>query len=149
MAGLSTIKLEKEASIIGDVGRAMGPIVVASMALKGIDSISDAIHDKIQTRKFNGVIDYAKKKHPELRKVPQADLKNWMGAFHTLSPKMSVNNELGSTMLATVHDYGGNIDLATAKLIAETGEKRSKQNSGTDVLGYIGAGSSLTSKRKG
>lgn len=146
MAGLSTVKLKKEASVL----TGMASLVGTAIALKGIDAFIDTINDKMETKKFNGVIDYAKKKHPELRKVPHEDLKQWMGAFYTLSPKLSVNKELGSTMLATVHDYGGNIDLATAKMIADTGSKVGSKSQ-SEVIGYLSAGSSLRSKgsRKG
>ena len=141
MAGLSTVKLKKEASVL----TGMASLVGTAIALKGIDAFVDTISSKMETRKFNGVIDYAKKKHPELKKVPHADLKQWMGAFHTLSPKLSVNKELGSTMLATVHDYGGNIDLATAKMIADTGNKVGSKSQ-SEVIGYLSAGSSLRGK---
>ncbi len=145
MNGLSTIKLKKEAGI-SDVTKVMAPVVVTAAALKGVNMLANAIDDKMNKRKFNGVIDYAKKKHPELRKVPHDEMKNWMGAFYTLSPKMATNKELGATMLSTVHDYGGNIDLATAKLISETGEKRSKQNTGMDVLEFLNASNSIYKK---
>ena len=145
MAGLAAVKLNKEAS---SILTGMASLVGTAVALKGIDAFVDTISNKMETRKFNGVIDYAKKKHPELRKVPHSDLKQWMGAFHTLSPKLSVNKELGSTMLATVHDYGGNIDLATAKMIADTGSKIGGKSQ-SEVLGYLSAGNSYRPRSEG
>lgn len=148
LASLASLSSSKTPGVWRDIGEAVVPIVGAAVALKGLNSFINAIDDRVEKNKFNKVISYAKSKHPELRKVPHQDMKNWMGAFYTLSPKIAVNKELGSTMLSTVHDYGGNIDLATAKLIAETGEKTSKQNGGTDMLAYIGKGSALTGGRK-
>jgi len=147
MSGLSTVNIKKEASF-DDLKKAVVPVLVTAAALKGVNSLADSISDKMNRRKFNGVISYAKQKHPELRKVPNDKMNNWMGAFYTLSPKMAVNKELGASMLATVHDYGGSIDLATAKLISETGEKRSKQKNGTEVLEFLNASSSLYGKHK-
>jgi hypothetical protein len=149
MNGLATIRKEANfGKAMRSVGEAVVPIVGAAVALKGINSFINSVGDRMERRKFNGVIDYAKKKHPELRRVPHEDMKNWMAAFHTLSPKIAVNKELGASMLSTVHSYGGNIDLATAKLIAETGEKSRKQSSGDsqEILSYIGTGNTLASK---
>ena len=122
MAGLKS--LDKKAGLGGAVAEnALGAIAVAS-ALKGISAATDYVKERTDKKRFNNVINYAKKKHPELRDVPHDKLMQQMNAFYTLSPKIAVNKELGASMLVTTNDYGGNIDLATAKLISEIGEKR-------------------------
>jgi len=125
------------------------PVIGAAVALKGVDSLIDTIHSGVQKRKLNSVIDYAKKKHPELKKVPHQDMKEWMNAFYTLSPGIATNKELGASMLSTVHSYGGNIDLATAKLIADTGEKTHKQSGTSEFFGYVNAGNSMAKNNSG
>ena len=142
MSGLSS--LNKESSWKSDIGT----IVAGAVALKAITGTSDYFQSKQEERKFGKVIEFAKGKHPELGKVPQKKMMDWMDAFHTLAPKMAVNNELGSSMLLTAHDYGGNIDMATAKLIAETGSKSGSQGHREEVLGFISGGKSFMDKRK-
>lgn len=147
MSGLSNIK--KTAGYKQKLVEATVPLVAAAVAIKGINSFTDAIKGKLEKRKLNGVIDYAKKKHPELRKVPNNDMHEWMGAFYTLSPKIATNKELGASMLSTVHSYGGNIDLATAKLISEVGEKTSRQHNDSDVFQYMNTGAAIMNRADG
>ncbi len=69
-----------------------------------------------------------------------------MEAFYTLAPKISVNKELGASMLATTNDYGGSVDLATAKLISEIGSKsEARHGSHEDMLAFISGGKNLSS----
>lgn len=146
MLGLSSIGIKKEANY-NTAKQAAGmvvPIVGAAVALKGINAFIDTVSNKMDKRKFNGVIDYAKNKHPELKKVPQQDMKEWMNSFYTLSPSIATNKELGASMLSTVHDYGGNIDMATAKIIAETGNKAGAKHNESELLNYISTGRSIT-----
>jgi len=145
MSGLSSLnkkELTKEASPLKDIGVMVG----AALAVKGITGLTDKFTDLKEKNKFNGVIQFAKQKHPELKSVPQDKMMGWMDAFHTLSPKISVNKELGSTMLMTAHDYGGNIDMATAKMIADTGSNSGAQGHKDDVISYLKAGQSFTPK---
>ena len=68
MAGLST--LDKKASFGGQIATA----AAAAIALEGIGAATAYLSDIKNKRKFDGVIDYAKKKHPELREVPKGKL---------------------------------------------------------------------------
>lgn len=149
MARQGLSKVSSATSTGADLAKQIVPVIGAAVALKGVDSLIDTIHSGIQKRKLNNVITYAKKKHPELRKVPHQDMKEWMNAFYTLSPGIATNKELGASMLSTVHSYGGNIDLATAKLIADTGEKTHKQSSTSEFFGYVNAGNNVASKAGG
>jgi len=69
---------------------------------------------------------------------------HWMDAFHTLSPSIATNKELGSTMLMTAHDYGGNIDMATAKMISDTGSKAGGRSNKDEILSFVNAGKTFS-----
>ncbi len=151
MAGLSTIgkDLSKESAFGGEVGKQVLGAVAIGAALKGIGAATDYVNEKTDRRRFNNVINYAKKRHPELRDVPHDRMMQQMNAFYALAPRVAINKELGTSMLVTTNDYGGNVDLATAKLIADIGAKtESPSKRQEEVLAFIGAGSSL-SKTKG
>ncbi len=151
MAGLST--LDKTAAIFGKNGLGgllENPVigtVAAAVALEGISAATSAISEFKDKRKFNNVIDYAKKAHPELRDVPQSKLLQQMNAFYTLAPSVSTNKELGASMLATTNDYGGSVDLATAKLISDIGGKQ-KGGHRDAVLAAIGTGRSVVKRER-
>lgn len=150
MPGLSSLSKEAAGDIIssGVKDSVLSGVAIAA-ALKGISAATDYFHEKTDKHKFNNVINYAKNKHPELRDVPHEKLMHQMNAFYTLSPKIAVNKELGASMLVTTNDYGGNIDLATAKLISEIGEKASKQKKNKEeILSFVSTGSSLAGKKK-
>jgi len=82
--------------------------------------------------------------------VPHEKLMQQMSAFYTLAPKASINKELGSSMLATTNDYGGNVDLATAKLISEIGDKSGRQGNGKkeEILSFVTTGRGLVGKNR-
>jgi len=123
----------------------VGGAIAVAAALKGISAATNYFNEKADKNKFNEVISYAKKKHPELRDVPHEKLMSQMSAFYTLAPKAATNKELGSSMLVTTNDYGGNVDLATAKLISDIGSKSENIGNKTDeVLGFITTGKSLS-----
>jgi hypothetical protein len=146
MNGLSS--LEKTSSYGGVAENALSAVAVAA-ALKGIGAATDYVHDKMDKRKFNTVIDYAKKRHPELKSVSHDKLVSQMGAFHALAPGISTNKELGASMLVTTNDYGGNVDLATAKLISEIGSKSAGQKGRQEeLLSFVSSGSKLSGSRK-
>ena len=156
MSGLAS--LDKEASRYGNgtksgmktiLDNPITQMVGAALVLKGVTGITDKITDIKEERKFKGVVNYARDKHPELKKVPQDKMMNWMDAFHTLSPKIAVNKELGASMLMTAHDYGGNIDIATAKMISDTGNRSGERSSRDEIMGFINSGSGLINSSKG
>lgn len=152
MNGLASLDKEAgafNAAMKNETVQGMGAMVGAALVLKGITGLTDKMSDIKEKQKFNSVINFAKKKHPELKTVPQEKMLNWMDAFHTLSPKISVNKELGSTMLMTAHDYGGNIDLATAKMVADTGAKSGGAGHRDEILGYISGGKTLSGPMSG
>ena len=127
-----------------DMALGIGTMAAGALTIKAADAVADRIREALDKRKYNKVISYAQKKHPELKQVPKEQLAYWMDAFHTLAPKMATNKELASTMLVTAHNYGNNIDLATAKLIADTGEKASKQHGSTnEFVQLLNAGGGL------
>jgi len=141
MSGLSTLRKESMNPVAEGV---LGGVAMAA-ALKGISAATDYFNRKTDRNKFNSVINYAKKRHPELRDIPHEKLVHQMGAFYTLAPKVAINKELGTSMLVTTNDYGGNIDLATAKLISEIGSKSSEQGGGNrdEIIGFVQAGKKL------
>ncbi len=143
MSGLTSVTLKKESGFIKNVGVSTAATVAAALTLKGIDSFIENMKDRNNRKKFDSVISYAKRKNPELRHARTSDMEHWMGAFNTLSPNIATDKALGASMLNTVHSYGGNLDLATAKLIADIGDKSgSKNNKG--VMGeYIGSGANI------
>ncbi len=146
MAGLGSLGKIVNSGVGSQV---LGAVAVGA-ALKGISAATEYVQEKTDRSRFNNVINYAKNKHPELRDVPKDKLMQQMNAFYTLAPKIATNKELGASMLVTTNDYGGNIDLATAKLISEIGAK-SRDGKGVgkndEVLAFVGAGKTVTSKK--
>ncbi len=136
MAGLSTA--------MSTTGATVGGALAFSMALKGVAAATDYLQEKSDKNKFAGVIDYAKRSHPELKKVPHNKLVAQMNSFYTLAPQAAVDKELGSSMLATTNDYGGTVDLATAKLVSDINGRSSGRGSTEEILGFVNAGSSMT-----
>lgn len=146
MNGLASVgKLKKEVSAQGMYPIAQ--VAAAALALKGINYIGNKISDARDKQKFHEVIGYADKKHPELKRVPYQQKLDWMDAFHTLSPKAATNKELGSSMLLTANEYGGNIDLATAKMIGSINSS-GKSGGHDDLMSFISGGRSLVGKDK-
>jgi hypothetical protein len=140
MAGLGSI---------GNIGEQIIGAAAVGAALKGISAATDYINERTDRKRFNNVITYAKKRHPELRDVPHDRMMQQMNAFYALAPSVATNKELGSSMLVTTNDYGGNVDLATAKLIADIGHSSGKKESKNDeVLAFITAGRNVTKKDK-
>jgi len=134
---------------LGEILLGATGVVVGAAGLKALDSLTDTVSDVIDRRHFDRTIQYAQKKHPELKQVPKETLKSWMGAFHDLSPQLTKNKELASSMLITTHSYGDNIDLATAKLIADTGDKATKQRSQSNkgLTPFMGAAGNIYSPK--
>ena len=126
----------------GSVGENLTSAAVAGTALAGISGASNAIGKSMDKSKFADVISYAKQKHPELRNVQDKQLNEWMKAFYALSPNIATNRELGASMLQMAKNYGGNIDMATAKMIAEAGAKSGGSNHGETVLNFMSGGRS-------
>jgi len=142
--------LEKKAfptisrNVANDILLGAAGITAGTLGVKAADAATDAIRDMYDRHKYSETINYAQKKHPELKRVPKEQLVGWMDAFHTLSPRLAKNKELASSMLVTTHNYGNNIDLATAKLIADAGEKSNRQHMDANgLMQVVGVGSSL------
>ena len=115
--------------------KTIGMIGAGGLALKATDKLHGK-YDKWRDKKgFQKTIDHAKKHNPELRKVPNEKMMTWMDSFYTLSKEMTKDKGLASSMLSTVHNYGGDLDLATAKMIAETGNKATSKDSGKATEG--------------
>lgn len=108
---------------IKNIPQAAATIGGIALTMKGIDSGIDYAKEKMSKNKFGEIISHAKKKHPELKKVPDHELKEWMNSLHSISPNISTDKGLASTVLSTVNSYGGSMDLATAKLLSEIGHK--------------------------
>jgi hypothetical protein len=108
----------------------LGLMGAGAIALKGVDELSKKFKEYSHKRKFPKIIDYAKQSNPELKKVPSEKLHAWMNSFYRLAPHLTKDKGLATSMLSTVHNYGGNLDLATAKIIAEMGH-RSKKDKGS------------------
>ncbi len=142
MSGLSSIK--KEASAMNSVLAPIGGALAFSMALKGVAAATDYLHEKSDRKKFAGIINYAKKEHPELKKVPHDKLVAQMNSFYTLAPRAATDHELGASMLATTNDYGGTVDLSTAKLVTDLNGRSGGQGSGDEILNFIGAGTNMS-----
>jgi len=130
--------LEKiaEKSKLEDIAMTVGG---TTAALVGAEKVIQQTDDLMFKVKLNGIIKYAKRKHPELGQVSDSKLKAWAGAVYTLSPKMAGSKELMADAIYQIHQYGGNVDLATAKIIAEI-NKGSKSDG---ALKYIQTAGSI------
>lgn len=113
-----------------------------ALGLKGVDKLFEKYDAYADKKKFDKTIAYAKSENPELKKVPDSKLKSWMNSFYTLSHHLTNDKGIATSMLSTVNNYGGDIDLATAKLIAETGH-RSKRDHKDKVSDPLRNSSSL------
>lgn len=143
MPGLSSLNKTASGRVIGTLKDPIVGAVAASLALEGIGAVTDKISEFADKRKFHKVIDYAKKKHPELRNIPRETMMDQMDAFYALAPRAAVNKELGSSMLATTNDYGGNVDLATAKLLSDIGRSSNSGGSREAILASINTGTNV------
>jgi hypothetical protein len=106
--------------------KTIGLMAGGAIALKGADQLSRKFGEYRDKRDFPGIVDHAKQTNPELKKVPTEKLHSWMNSFYKLAPHLAKDKGLATSMLSTVHNYGGDIDLATAKIIAEIGHKSKK-----------------------
>ena len=127
-------------SVLAGVGIAAG--------LKGISAGLDYLHERKAESHFDDTIEHAIKQHPELKSIPRRELKEQLRTFYTLAPHIATDKKLGTSMLYTVNSYGGNIDLATAKLLAEIGEKREKQRprATDEMIMLVNSGRGLSGK---
>lgn len=141
MAGLSSLK--KESGYMRNIAEPVAGATAFALALKGVAAATDYLHEKSDKKKFGGVISYAQKVHPELKKVPHDKMMMQMNSFYTLAPRVAVDKELGASMLATTNDYGGTVDLSTAKLVSDIGG-RSSGGKQEEVLNFISAGTNAS-----
>jgi len=110
--------------------KTIGLMSAGAAAIKGVDKLSKKYDEYSDKKKFSGIISHAKKENPELRRVPTKKLHSWMNTFYSLAPHIAKDEGLATSMLTTVHNYGGDVDLATAKMISEIGHK-SKHDKGS------------------
>jgi len=131
--------LEKiaEKSKLEDIAMTVGG---TTATLVGAEKVIQQTDDLMFKIRLNSIVKYAKRKHPELGEVSDSKLKAWAGAVYTLSPRMADNKELMADAIYQIHQYGGNVDLATAKIIADInrGSKTEK------ALKYIQTAGSLS-----
>jgi hypothetical protein len=123
--------LRDAANIVGSVGLATGGVMLADKAI-------DLAGKQMFKTKIPSYVRYAIKKHPELKEVGEKTLKKWLLALYTLSPKIADNEELAADALYQIYQYGGNFDLATAKMLADI-----SKGSKTDNIPYIATGSQV------
>lgn len=128
----------KKSSITGMRGlQTIGLMMAGATAIKGADKLGKKYEEYSDKKKFPGIIRHARSENPELRKVPEKKLKSWMNTFHSLAPNMAKDEGMATSMLTTVHNYGGDVDLATAKIISEIGHKAKRDKFSTaDQLGH-------------
>ena len=131
--------LEKiaEKSKLEDIAMTVGG---TTAALVGAEKVIQQTNDLMFKVKLGSIVKYAKRKHPELGKVSDSKLKAWAGAVYTLSPRMSNSKELMADAIYQIYQYGGNVDLATAKIIADI-NRGSKSD---EALKYIQTAGSLS-----
>lgn len=140
--------LGKVAVSWGNIGDTMLGAAGAGVALAGVSHGEKFIGKMMDKSKFADVISYAKQKHPELRNTPDKQMNEWMKAFYSLAPSISTNKELGASMLLMAKNYGGHIDMATAKLIAETGHKSGNGSGhGEAMINFMATGRSMTKSK--
>jgi UTP:GlnB (protein PII) uridylyltransferase len=123
--------LRDAANIVGSVGLATGGVMLADKAI-------NLAGEQMFKAKTSSYIRYAIKKHPELKEVGESTLKKWLLALYTLSPKLANNEELAADALYQIYKYGGNFDLATAKMLSDI-TKGTKH----DNIPYIAAGNQV------
>lgn len=123
-----------------DVGKIMLGALGIGLAEKAIDGVVDKVKDSITARDFEETskknIDHARKLYPELKERPMSELHGWMEAAHTISPKIAKNKVLSASYLKTVNDFGGNVDLSTAKMLSDINKNTASGNSDE----YVGSG---------
>ena len=144
MAGL-LYKVAARSSTTRDIAHLTGAAAATGLAIAGVDKGLDYMGDKFFEAKIPNLIRYAKKKHPDLSSVGDAKLKHWVKALYTLSPKYASDPELAADALYQIHQYGGNIDLATAKMMADI--NRGVSSNKDDNVKYISTGASIAATR--
>ncbi len=144
-AAVGARKAKRAASAFAssDIGSNLITAVGAGTLLGGISSVEKYLSKKVDHSKFANVISYAKQKHPELRNTQDKQMEEWMKAFYALAPSISTNKELGSSMLLMAKNYGGNIDMATAKMIADAGAKSGGSGHGEAMISFMTSGRSM------
>lgn len=117
-------EVKKKNAVFGS--NTLKAVIAGAGAIKTLDYGTKQYekYDLNKTLKSN--IGFAKTLHPELKKVAPDTLHTWMKSIQALSPQMAKDPGLSASALQTVHRYGGNIDLATAKVMSEIGDKSKK-----------------------
>jgi len=146
MAGLLHLVKEasgtpKEESVIKDAARLAGSIGIATTGVLLADKAIDLAGAQMYKAKIPTIMRYAIKKHPELQDVGESKLKQWLMALYTLSPKIASNQELAADALYQIYQYGGNFDLATAKIIADINKGVSGDN-----VSYLTTGNAISKR---
>ena len=144
MAGL-LYKIAAKSSSVKDVASLTGAAAATGLAIAGVDKGLDYMGEKIFDAKIPNLIRYSKRKHPELASVSDSKLTHWVKALYTLSPKYASDPELTADALNQIHQYGGNIDLATAKMMADI--NRGVTSSQSDNVKYVSTGAAIASSR--
>jgi hypothetical protein len=108
------------AEIVGSVGLATGGVMLA-------DKIVGAASEQMYKAKIPSLRRYAIKKHPELKEVGEKKLERWFLALFSLAPKIANDQELAADSLYQIYQYGGNFDMATAKILSDI-NKGTKDN---------------------
>ena len=132
-------------SVLREAAQLAGAIGASTVGVMAADKLIDVAGEKFFKVKIPSYIRYAKKKHPELGDVSDQQLKLWVEAIYTLSPRMAQSKELVADALYQIYQYGGNIDLATAKIIADINKGSKSDNN----IPYIAAGNSISGRMKG
>lgn len=120
-------------------------VLTGAGALKTLDYGTKKYKEHELSTDLNNNISFARQSKPELKNVDPNVLQEWMESIHALAPSMAKDKGLSATALQTVHRYGGNIDLATAKILSEIGEKskKSKDDKWSSDLGNYALASNI------
>lgn len=103
--------------------KSLGLIAGGAGVIKAVDKTYDAWKKYSDKEEFGGIIDHARKTNPSLKKVPNEKMHEWMHSLYALAPEVARDKGMASSMMNTVHNYGGEIDLATAKIVSEVGHR--------------------------
>jgi hypothetical protein len=121
-----------------------GTIGGTALGVAAADELLKSMGEQFYKVKIPGYIRYAKQKHPELKEVGENQLKMWVEAIYTIAPNFARNKELMADALYQIYQYGGNIDLATAKMLADV--NKGAGSSGRGKLDYITAAHTISNR---
>lgn len=117
-------EVNKKNSLFGS--NTLTAVLAGAGTLKALDYGTKKYKEHEVSTELQDNVAFARQSKPELKKVDLSVLNEWIESIYSLAPSMAKDKGLSATALQTVQRYGGNIDLATAKILSEIGDKSKK-----------------------